>query len=99
MMDEQTNQKNTILFTRLLLTLHAAAMQHLGKLADPLSGRIERDLDQARISIDTLDMLRDKCRGNLTADEERFLNHTLSELKLNYVDEVGQPTPPPKEEG
>ncbi len=96
-MDEPNLTKNTILFTRLLLTFQTNAMQQMGKLADPWTGNIARDLDQARIAIDTLDMLRDRCRGNMTNEEERFLGHILAELKLNYVDELGRPDPTPSE--
>jgi len=96
-MEEQTPSKNTILFTRLLFMFQAAAMQQMGKLANPMTGHIERDLEQVRIAIDTIDMLREKCRGNLNDMEERLLNHILSELRLNFVDEVNRSqveTPP-----
>ena len=89
--------RRRFLFTRLVLMFQSAAMQQLGKLADPFTGAINRDLTQAAISIDTLNMLSERCRGNLTGEEERFLNLVLSELKLNYVDELNRPEPvPPK---
>ncbi len=91
-------QKNAFLFTQLLLTLHNAAMQYLGKLIDPVSGKSTLNLEQARATIDMLDMLRSKCQGNLSLDEERFFDHILSDLKLNYVDETNRkPEAPPPE--
>ena len=89
------DEKQSIIFVRLLFTFQAAAMQQMGKQADPFTGTIQRDLQQAAMSIDTLDMLRIKCRGNLNESEQRLLDHLLSELKLNYVDEIGRPDPAP----
>ena len=94
-METQPPSKNSILFTRLLFMFQAAAMQQMGKIADPLTGQIERDLPQASVAIDTLDMLREKCHGNLNDSEERLLNHLISELRLNYVDEVNRPVVEP----
>jgi hypothetical protein len=92
-MEEHSDHKQIILFTQLIFSLQAAAMQQLGKIADPMTGSIVRELGQAKFTIDTLDMLRDKCRGNLSNDEERFLDHILSDLKLNYIDEASRPEP------
>jgi hypothetical protein len=78
---------NTSLFFSLIMTFQAAAMQQMGKLKNPISDKIERDLQQAQLSIDILDMLEGKTKGNLSDDESRFLKGILQELKLNYVDE------------
>ena len=80
-------EKNTSLFFSLIMTFQAAAMQQMGKLKSPISDKIERDLQQAQLSIDIIDMLEEKMRGNLSDDESRFLKGILQELKLNYVDE------------
>jgi hypothetical protein len=80
-------EKNTSLFFSLIMTFQAAAMQQMGKLKDPVSDKIERDLRQAQLSIDILNMLEEKTKGNLSDDESRFLKSILQELKLNYVDE------------
>jgi hypothetical protein len=80
-------EKNTSLLLSLIMTFQAAAMQQMGKLKNPISDKIERDLQQAQLSIDILDMLAEKTNGNLSDDESRFLKGVLQELKLNYVDE------------
>jgi hypothetical protein len=85
------NTKNQILFTQLVFSLQAAAMQQMGKLKHPLTDKIERDLAAAQSTIDILDMISEKTKGNLTPDEDRFLSEVLRELKLNYVDEAGKP--------
>ncbi len=88
-------EKRTALFGGLLLMIHSAAMQQMGKVKNPISDKIERDLEQAQMSIDMLDMISEKTRGNLTGDEEKLLNSLLQELKLNYVDEAAKTQPPP----
>lgn len=75
-------------YYQLVLSLQAAAMQQMGKIAHPLSGKIERDLSLAKQSIDMLEMVERKTRGNLTDDEKKLLDHVLFELRLNYVDEL-----------
>jgi hypothetical protein len=82
------NEKNTHLFYSLIYTFQMQAMFQMGKLKNPMTDKIEKDLDAAKISIDMLDMLADKTKNNTTDDEKRFLEHTVSDLKLNYVDEM-----------
>ena len=83
-------QKHQQLFLEMVLMLHAAAMQQMGKIANPLSQKIERDLAGAQSTIDMLDMFEDRTRGNLSKDEEKVLKQVLQELKLNYVDEFAR---------
>lgn len=83
-------EKNTALFANLVMMFHSATMQHLGKIKNPLSDKMERDLNQAQLTIDILDMLAEKTKGNLTPDESKFLTNVLKEVKLNYVDEEGK---------
>lgn len=97
-----TQQKHQLLFTELVLIFHAAAMQQMGKLKNPVTDKIERNLDAAQGSIDMLDMLFEKSKGNRTVDEDRLLTDVLRELRLNYVDEANKDqtsgqTPPPSE--
>ena len=75
-------------FVQLVLSFHAAAWQQMGKVASIMTGKIERDLNMAKHSIDMLGMLEEKTKGNLTEDEERYLKHTLYELRMNYLEEM-----------
>lgn len=88
-----SNEKNTSLFFSLVMTFQAAAMQQMGKLKNPISDKIERDLQQAQLSIDILDMLEEKTHGNLSEDETKLLKGIMQELKLNYVDEMSKEQP------
>jgi hypothetical protein len=85
-----SGDKNSSLFFSLVMTFQAAAMQQMGKLKNPISDKIERDLQQAQLSIDILDMLEEKTRGNLLEEETKLLKSILQELKLNYVDEMSK---------
>ncbi|UCD63570.1 MAG: DUF1844 domain-containing protein [Candidatus Zixiibacteriota bacterium] len=83
---------------QLVLSLQAGAMQQLGKVVSPFTGKVERDLTMAKHTIDILGMLETKMKGNLSEDEQKFLGHVLYELRLNYVDESKKPEPAPEQE-
>ena len=75
-------------FSSLVLTLSSSAWVGLGKIADPLSGEIKKDLKTAKFTIDTLIMLREKTRGNLSDDENKLLQALLGDLQGNYAEAV-----------
>ena len=83
-----TPSRQAALFLQLLLGLQQSGMMALGKLMNPLTRQIERNLDAARDTIDTLDALESRTRGNLEPDEARVLQQVLTELRMNYLDEV-----------
>ncbi len=72
-------------FSGLILSLSHAAMMHLGQIPDPNTGQARMDRDLARHTIDTLGMLKDKTKGNLTPEEQKLIDHALTELRLAYV--------------
>ena len=80
--------REAALFLQLVLGLQQAAMVALGKLMNPMSGKIERNLEGARNTIDTLAAIEARTRGNLESDEQRVLTQVLTDLRMNYVDEV-----------
>ena len=75
------------LFTQLLYIFYSSAMVSMGKLMNPASDKIERNLEQAKQSIDILELIRDKTKNNLTDTQQRTLDGLLTDLRLNYVDE------------
>jgi hypothetical protein len=84
-MDE--NQKFQALFFQLIMSFQAAAMQHLGQMENMFSQKIEKDLTQAQLSIDMIEMIRQKTEGNRSDDETQFIDHVLRELRLVFVKE------------
>ncbi|HMS33744.1 MAG TPA: DUF1844 domain-containing protein [Ignavibacteria bacterium] len=79
--------KNKQLFFSLIYSFQMQTMMQLGKLANPVTGTIEKELDGAQVTIDMLDMLKAKTKGNNSEDENRFLDQVIADLKLNYVEE------------
>jgi hypothetical protein len=67
------------------------AMIALGKLANPATGKAEKNLPAARLFIDTLEMLKMKTQGNLNSDETKVLHATLTDLRLMFVEESKAP--------
>jgi hypothetical protein len=85
-------------FLTLIQMFQLEGMVALGKMLNPANNQITRNLDQARYVIDILEVLKEKTEGNLADDERRFVDQTLSTLRLNYVEETQRPAVPPAEE-
>jgi hypothetical protein len=75
---------------QLILGLQSSAWMLLGKVANPITGKEERNLEAAKATIDTLLMLKDKTKGNLSKNEDDLLSNILQQLQLNYVDEASK---------
>lgn len=84
------DNQNSERFQGLVISLAAAVMQHLGKTLNPLTNKIEKNLQAAQATIDMLDMLEAKTRGNLSAAEAKLIKSILTELKLNYVETLNE---------
>jgi hypothetical protein len=74
-------------FTSLVLFLTTIASQHLGVVKNPLTDKVEKNLELAKYTIDSLNILKEKTKGNLTKEEEDLLDSMLSNLRLTYVRE------------
>ena len=80
---------DSMVFSTHVLSLNAAALLQLGLIDDPEGGTLQKDLEGAKHIIDTLIMLSEKTRGNLTADEERLLTTVVYELRMRFVESRG----------
>jgi len=72
-------------FALLITSFATEAMVALGQLPNPITQKMETNLDQARYVIDMLQMLQEKTQGNLTAEEETALEDLLHQLRLAFV--------------
>jgi hypothetical protein len=79
--------RNEVLLVQLVAMFQFAAMQQMGKVANPVTGKIERDLEQARLSIDMVEMLQTRTQAGRTPGEAEILDKVLFELRMNYIDE------------
>lgn len=99
MEEDEKLPQGEILFLQVVSMFQAAAVQQMGKIPSPLTGRIERDLEQAKMSVDILAMLKEKTAGNLTKRESGYLGKALFECQMNYLDELKRPAPEAAEGG
>lgn len=74
-----------VTFSTFVLSLASSALVQLGEVPNPETGHTEEDLDMARHTIDVLDMLHDKTRQCLDAEERRLLEGVLYEVRMKYV--------------
>jgi len=78
-----------VTFTTLIMSLNTSALFHLGEMTDPETGQAGNDLVLAKHTISTLQLLKDKTKGNLTDKEDELIGHVLADLKLRYVKASG----------
>ena len=91
-------RQNEELFQGLVISLAAATMQHLGKTMNPMTNKIDKNLQAAQATIDMLDMLVAKTQGNLGDAEAKLLKSVLADLKLNYVETMNEKSVAPETE-
>ena len=77
--------KNMQLFMGLCTSLVTQAWMQLGKIKNPMTDKIEADINAASLTIDMLGMLKNKTRGNISDEEAKILDQSISELKMNYI--------------
>jgi hypothetical protein len=82
-------------FERFMASLYMSAMMQLGLMHEQ-GGQPRVDLIGARQTIDTLSLLSEKTKGNLTGTEESFLQNCLYELRMAYVEVTSALTRPPQ---
>ena len=76
-------------FNSLIFSLSSSALLHLGEIADPHTGQKMKDLPLAKHSIDIIAMLKDKTKGNLGEEEQKFVESILTDLRWRYVRATG----------
>lgn len=74
-------------FEMLILSLGMQAQVELGKGA--VQPESTPNLEIARHTIDFLSVLQEKTKGNLSLEEQRLLDNTLTELRFRYLQALG----------
>ena len=82
------DQQDQLLFMMLIQQHQQIGMMGLGKIKNPASDEMERDLSSAKYAIDTLNALEKYTSGNLPKELKGYLDQTLTTLRLNYADEL-----------
>ncbi len=78
--------KETITFSDFIVSLAQGAYVQLGIVEDPFTKEKKEDLDAASSTIDLLDLLKQKTKGNLTKEEEALLDEILYDLRVKYLE-------------
>ena len=72
-------------FPSYVLSYYTQGLVLLGEVPNPYTNQKEENLEEARHTVDILGMLKDKTRGNLSADEEQLLDTVLYEVRMRYM--------------
>ena len=73
----------------LITTLATEALVALGQVPHPATGELHAHSGQAQYLIDTIDMLRQKTKGNLTPDEQHMIESVLHQLRMIFLETTG----------
>ena len=88
-MKEESAKENahlaTVNFSTFVMGLASAALIEMGAMEDPSTKKKRTNLGIARQHIDLLGILKEKTRGNLSADEAELLERAVTDLKLQFV--------------
>jgi len=76
-------------FTLFLSGMATQALIALGEIENPATGKREVNLDQAKYTIDLLQIIEEKTKGNLTDEEQKYLDRILYDLRIAYVRVAG----------
>lgn len=77
-----------VTFSTFVMSLNTSVLYHLGEIADPETGGKILNIDLARHAIDTLVVLEQKTKGNLTEEEAELLKNILYDVKMRFVKTV-----------
>ena len=90
-MSEETRDAPTVFdhIAVLLDQMAGVAWQMLGLQPDMVTGKIEPDLDQARVAIDVVSFLSNKLEPQLDEDDRRQIQSLVRDLKINFVQKGG----------
>lgn len=72
--------------TSLLVPFYTQALVKLGEINDPISKKTDLDLEYARRLIELIDLFKEKTKGNLTGEEENFVEGILYKLKSTFIE-------------
>ena len=83
--DEQRGPLPEVNFNSLIFSLSSSALLHIGEIADHHTGEKRKYIALAKHTIDIIAMLKEKTKGNLNEEEEKFSDNILTDLRWRYV--------------
>jgi len=85
-------------FDQLISSLVHSSWVYLGKIKNPKNDKLEKNVEQASVQIDMLDILFKRMTGNMSEEEDKYLGHVIRELKMNFVEEKNKSEEPDSSE-
>ncbi len=73
-------------FNLFISSLATQTLINLGEMASPFNKKKALDLNQAKFTLDTLQIIKDKTKGNLADDETKYLDTLLYDLRMRYIE-------------
>ena len=95
--EQERPQLPPVDFSAFIAELGMTAVTYLGGYQNPETKEVLVDLEMAKRTIDTIDLLKEKTKGNLTAPESNLLDNTLYNLRMTYIRIANNPPPPTPE--
>lgn len=90
-----SNEKEPLSIYHLLMVMveqtAGVAWQKMGLQHDPITGQIEKDLDEAKVAIDVAAMLSEQLEPKLEDDDKRRIHSLVRDLRLNFVEKSKEP--------
>ena len=77
-------------FSAFLSSLMAEALIFMGEIENPITKKKELNLDHSKYIIDLISLLKDKTKGNLTAEEANGIDGVLYDLRMRYLAKGGK---------
>ncbi len=77
-------------FSIFISSLSMQTLIFLGEIDNPFTQKRDKNLDQAKYMIDTLAMLKEKTKGNLSGHEANLIDNVLYELRMKYTASAGK---------
>ncbi len=65
--------------------LSETGWEYMGLVANKITGKIYKDMDEAKLAIDTIDVLFEKIKDKLETKELKEIERLIDDLKINYV--------------
>lgn len=83
--EEPQAAPGTVDFSTLVFSLATGALINMGLAPDPVTKKVNKNLELAKQNIDILNLLETKTKGNLTAEEKQLFENLLTEVRLKFV--------------
>ncbi len=93
-MGDEIKKDVEVSFSLFITGLMMEAVMALGDMENPVTHKKEQSLEHAKIIIDTLEMLKEKTKNNLSKDEDEAMSSILYDLRMRFVTKINKPDTP-----